>query len=179
MYNQRSLLRGTTSHTAETLMHRTASGVLISLMAFFAAESGEVAAGQTTAPLQRAIDTPRGQLKNPYSDSDSAAADEGYKIYLSLDCNGCHGGGGGGGMAAPLTNPVWIYGDEDDTLFRIIVLGTGSLSPGDAFRKHGYKRIGSEHVVGPMPPFGHIIETEDDVWKIIVWIRTKNPRRGP
>ena len=23
-------------------------------------------------------------------------------------------------MAAPLTNPVWIYGDDDDTLFRLI-----------------------------------------------------------
>ena len=29
-----------------------------------------------------------------------------------------------GGMAAPLTNPIWIYGSDDDTLFRLIVLGT-------------------------------------------------------
>jgi mono/diheme cytochrome c family protein len=42
---------------------------------------------------------------------------------MSLDCNSCHGGGGGGGMAAPLTNPVWIYGDDDDTLFRLIEVG--------------------------------------------------------
>ncbi len=35
---------------------------------------------------------------------------------MSLDCNSCHGGGGGGGMAAPLTNPIWIYGSDDDTL---------------------------------------------------------------
>jgi hypothetical protein len=29
-------------------------------------------------------------------------------------------------MAPPLTNPIWIYGKDDDTLFRVITLGTGS-----------------------------------------------------
>jgi mono/diheme cytochrome c family protein len=43
-----------------------------------------------------------------------ASTPKGHKIYMSPDCNGCHGGGDG--MAAPLTNPVWIYGDDDDTL---------------------------------------------------------------
>ena len=71
---------------------------------------------------------------------------------MAAGCNGCHGGGGGGGMAAPLTNPIWIYGDDDDTLFRLIALGTGKLSPGDAFGKLGYRRKGSEAVIGPMPP---------------------------
>jgi hypothetical protein len=80
-------------------------------------------------------------------------------------------------MAAPLTNPVWIYGDDDDTLFRLITLGTGSLSPGGAFQKQGFVRKGSENVVGPMPPYGDIIKTEDAVWKIIAWIRSKNCER--
>ena len=75
-------------------------------------------------------------------------------------------------MAAPLTNPVWVYGDDDDTLFRLIALGTGKLSPGDAFGKLGYRRKGSEGVVGPMPHFGEIIKTDDDLWKIIAWIRS-------
>ena len=56
-------------------------------------------------------------------------------------------------MAAPLTNEIWIYGSDDDTLFRLITLGTGSLSPGDAFRNQGFVRKGSQNVVGPMPPF--------------------------
>ena len=68
-------------------------------------------------PFERAAGTPRGQLHSPYADF-ASVAEEGHKIYLSHDCNGCHGGGGGGGMAAPLTNEVWIYGDDDDTLFR-------------------------------------------------------------
>ena len=114
-------------------------------------------------PMERVASTPKGQLKSPYTDF--------AKIYMSLDCNGCHGGGGGGGMAAPLTNPVWIYGDNDDTLFRPITLGTGSLSPDGAFQKQGFTRKGSENVVGPMPPFGEIIKTDEDLWKIIAWMR--------
>jgi len=52
----------------------------------------------------------------------------------------------------PLTNPVWVYGDDDDTLFRVIALGTGSLSPDDAFRKQGYTRKGSRGSSGPDAP---------------------------
>jgi hypothetical protein len=61
-------------------------------------------------------------------------------------------------------------------LFRLITLGTGSLSPGNAFEKQGFMRKGSENVVGPMPPFGEIIKTDDEVWKIIAWIRSINRR---
>ena len=79
------------------------------------------------------------------------------------------------------TNQVWIYADDDDTLFRLITLGTGSLSPGNAFQKQGFVRKGSENVVGPMPPFGEIIKTDAEIWKIIAWIRSVNvsdDRRG-
>jgi mono/diheme cytochrome c family protein len=137
--------------------------------------SDHVAATETMTPLERVFSTPKGQLKSPYPDV-AEVADEGYEIYKSLDCGGCHGGGGGGGMAAPLTNPVWIYGDEDDTLFRLITLGTGSLSFDGAFPKQGFVRTGSEAVVGPMPPYGEIIKSEDDLWKIIAWIRSVNPQ---
>ena len=82
-------------------------------------------------------------------------------------------------MAAPLTNEVWIYGSADDTLFRLITLGTGSLSPGDAFRKQGFVRKGSENVVGPMPPFGDTFKTDTEIWKIIAWIRSVNPSATP
>lgn len=136
----------------------------------------EASAAETTTPLRLVMSVAKGQLRSPYPDFASVAK-EGQRIYRSLDCNGCHGGGGGGGMAAPLTNPVWIYGDDDDTLFRLITLGTGSLSPGDAFQKQGFVRKGSENVVGPMPPYGDIIKTEDDIWKIIAWIRLKNCER--
>ena len=94
----------------------------------------DIAAAETMAPMERVMGMARGQLKSPYPDF-ASVAEEGRKIYSSHDCGGCHGGGGGGGMAAPLTNEVWIYGSDDDTLFRLITLGTGSLSPGERLPK--------------------------------------------
>jgi mono/diheme cytochrome c family protein len=178
LIHPRSLqLAATTGRSAtrsSRLTHRAFTvGLFLSLGVFCVTGVGSIAAGEHLTPFQRAVSTPKGQLKNPYEDPESVAK-EGYKIYLSHDCGSCHGGGGGGGMAVPLTNPVWIYGDDDDTLFRVIALGTGSLSPGDAFGKQGYTRKGSEAVVGPMPPFGEIIKSDNDLWKIIAWIRSIN-----
>jgi mono/diheme cytochrome c family protein len=155
-------------------MHRrTDTGILI-LLCLLLVITAETAPGECTelmTPMERAATTSRGELKSPYPDF-ASVAEEGHRKYMAAGCNGCHGGGGGGGMAAPLTNPIWVYGDDDDTLFRLIALGTGKLSPGDAFGKLGYQRKGSEGVVGPMPHFGDIIKTDDDLWKIIAWIRS-------
>lgn len=153
-------------------------GVIFMLIFATIIGGGEALAAETMTALERVASTPRGQLKSPYADF-TRVAEEGHKIYRSLDCNGCHGGGGGGGMAAPLTNQVWIYGDDDDTLFRLITLGTGSLSPGGAFQKQGFVRKGSENVVGPMPPYGEIVKSEDDIWKMIAWIRSAYCERRP
>jgi mono/diheme cytochrome c family protein len=140
--------------------------------------SSHTAAEMAPMPFETAAKTPRGQLSNPYNEF-AKVAKEGYRIFLSHDCNGCHGGGGGGGMAAPLTNEIWVYGADDDTLFRVIALGTGALSPGNAFQKQGFVRKGSENVVGPMPPFGEILKSDDDIWKIIAWIRLVYCERHP
>ena len=129
-------------------------------------------AGDTTPPLDLIKATPKGGLKNPYADKigDAAFIEEAHHRYLSAGCNGCHGGGGGGGMCPPLTNDVWVYGPDDDTLFRLINLGSDGLQ-----KEMGYKRIKQEVVVGPMPPFGGILKTSDDAWKIITFIRSVNP----
>jgi mono/diheme cytochrome c family protein len=119
-------------------------------------------------PTQLVNATPKGQLKNPYTDYE-AVAEAGHKQFLHYGCNGCHGGTGGGGMCPLLTNPIWVYGADDDTLFRLVTLGS------DTLQKQGYARKGQELVVGPMPPFGGIIKTSDDLWKIIAWIRSINP----
>jgi mono/diheme cytochrome c family protein len=148
-------------------------GILLALILIGVTAEREALASEGMTPIERAANTPKGELKNPYTDF-TKVAEEGHRKYMAAGCNGCHGGGGGGGMAAPLTNPVWIYGKDDDTLFRLITLGTGSLSPGNAFDKLGYRRKGSEAVVGPMPPFGDIIKSDDDLWKIIAWIRSVN-----
>jgi mono/diheme cytochrome c family protein len=126
-------------------------------------------AGDTTPPLDLIKATLKGGLHNPYNDKLTAMVEEGHKKYLSFGCNGCHGGGGGGGMCPPLTNDTWVYGPDDDTVFRLIALGS------DELKKQGYKRVKSEVVVGPMPPFGTIIKTSDDLWKVIAWMRSVNP----
>ena len=78
--------------------------------------------GSTMTPVQRADAAAKGTLKNPYNDSDKAVVDSGSKLYFKYGCNGCHGGSGGGGMCPPLTNDTWVYGGDDDTLFRLVSL---------------------------------------------------------
>jgi mono/diheme cytochrome c family protein len=126
------------------------------------APGGEAGAGTPAATAESAA---KGELKSPYPDF-AKVADEGHKKFMSA---GCHGGTGGGGMGPPLTNQVWIYGKDDDTLFRLVALGS------DGLQKQGYHRKGSENVVGPMPPMGKIVKSDDDLWKIIAWIRSVNP----
>ena len=116
-------------------------------------------------PRERVAAVPKGKLKNPYTDNEKMIT-EGYKRFMGNSCNGCHGGTGGGGMCPPLSNEVFVYGSDDDTLFRLITLGSDDLA------KEGYYRKGMEGVVGPMPPYGDIIKTDDEMWKIIAWIRT-------
>ena len=130
------------------------------------APSGEAASGKTPKATAESIE--KGQLKSPYQDF-AKVADEGHKKFMAAGCNGCHGGGGGGGMGPPLTNEVWIYGKDDDTLFRLVALGS------DGLKKQGYSRKGSENVVGPMPAMGGVVKSDDDLWKIIAWIRSVNP----
>jgi hypothetical protein len=72
-------------------------------------------------------------------------------------------------MCPPLTNDTWVYGSDDDTLFRLVSLGS------DELQKQGYTRVKHEVVVGPMPPFGGILKTSDQLWKIIAFIRSVNP----
>jgi mono/diheme cytochrome c family protein len=60
-----------------------------------------------------------------------------------------------------------VYGGDDDTLFRLVTLGSEEL------QKQGYARKGRENVVGPMPPFGAIISNADELWKIIAFIRSR------
>jgi mono/diheme cytochrome c family protein len=118
-------------------------------------------------PPDLVAQTPKKQLKNPYKDSQADIVAQGEHLFLSYSCNGCHGGGGGGGMCPPLINDVWVYGGDDDTLYRLVTLGS------DELQKAGYVRKGRENVVGPMPPFGGLIKNADELWKIIAFIRSK------
>ena len=121
----------------------------------------------SVSPAQLVQTVPKGKLTNPYKDTQADIVAEGGKLFQSYSCSGCHGGGGGGGMGPPVTNDIWIYGGDDDTLFRLVALGS------DGLQKEGYKRVGHESVVGPMAPFGTIIKSSDELWKILAFIRSK------
>jgi mono/diheme cytochrome c family protein len=125
------------------------------------------AADAKITPADLVKNTPKGKLKNPYNDTQADIVAEGAKLLQSYSCSGCHGGGGGGGMCPALTNDTWVYGGDDDTLFRLVTLGSVDL------QAQGYTRTGHENVVGPMPAFGPIIKTADDLWKILAFVRSK------
>jgi mono/diheme cytochrome c family protein len=131
-----------------------------------AGAQGSQPAGNTMTPMQRADATAKGELKNPYSDSDAAAVDAGQKLYMAYACSGCHGGTGGGGMCPALTNDIWVYGGDDDTLFRLITYGS------DGLQSKGYSRKAAENVVGAMPPMGPIVKTDEDLWHILAFVRS-------
>lgn len=117
-------------------------------------------------PLEILKDHPLGSMRNPFTD-DATKIEEGKKLYFSYSCNGCHGGGGGGGMCPPLTNETWVYGAADDTLYRLITQGTVEFT-----KENNVKRKGQEGVVGPMPPFGELIKSDEEVWKILAFVRS-------
>jgi mono/diheme cytochrome c family protein len=126
--------------------------------------AGGAAAGQT--PIQMEAAAAKGTLKNPYTDDNKEITEEGHKLFMNYSCNGCHGGTGGGGMCPPLINDTWVYNGDDDTLFRLVTLGSVAL------QAKGYTRRGRENVVAPMPPFGGLIPTGDELWKILAWVRS-------
>ncbi len=117
-------------------------------------------------PADLVKNTPKGKLTNPYKDTQADVVSAGQEFLRSYSCSGCHGGNGGGGMCPALTNDIWVYGGDDDTLFRLVTLGS------DELQKLGYTRVGRENVVGPMPPFGAIIKSSDDLWKILTFVRS-------
>jgi mono/diheme cytochrome c family protein len=128
--------------------------------------------GDTTPPSELVANTPKGQLKSPYQDF-AKVAEDGHHQFMLPGCNECHGGTGGGGICPPLDQGVWFWGEDDDTLFRLVTLGSQEL------QKEGYKRLREGMVKGPMPAMGAAIKTSDDLWKIIAWIRSINPPPTP
>lgn len=128
--------------------------------------------GDTTPPPELVAKTPKGQLRSPYQDF-AKVAEDGHHQFMLPGCNECHGGTGGGGICPPLDQGVWFWGSDDDTLFRLVTLGSQEL------QKEGYQRLGEGTVKGPMPAMGTTIKTSDDLWKIIAWIRSINPPPSP
>ncbi len=107
------------------------------------------------------------KLKNPFT-GDADKIEEGKKKWFSFGCSGCHGGGGGGGMCPSAINEKWVYGGNDDVLFRLITLGS------DQLMAQGHVRVKKESVVAPMPQVGEMTDmTTEDVWLVLTYLRSK------
>ena len=119
------------------------------------------------SPVELVKSSSKGTLKNPYTDAMPAIVARGEGLFQSTACSACHGAKGGGGLCPPVTNDVWVYGGDDDTLFRLITLGS------DQLQHQGYTRTGHESIVASMPAFGGAVASADDVWAIITFIRAQ------
>jgi mono/diheme cytochrome c family protein len=127
----------------------------------YAALKASAITGKT--PAQVVADAPRGSLKNPFTGQEDKIA-QGHELFMSYSCSGCHGGTGGGGMCPQVNGDVWFYGIDDDVLFRLVTLGSLEMD-----------KAGFAHLGGPglqMPPFGTLIKSDEELWKIISWIRS-------
>ncbi|ACK52056.1 cytochrome c class I [Methylocella silvestris BL2] len=119
--------------------------------------------GKTPADVVAAA--PLATINNPYT-GQADKIEAGKAVFQGMGCPGCHGGNGGGGMCPPLTNETWVYGSDDDTLFRLITLGS------DGLQKKGFIRVGMENIVGPMPPFGQLIQSDEQLFELLAYLRT-------
>ena len=128
--------------------------------------------GYDESPLDVVKNAPKGSLQDPYDPTNATVVAEGHQAFLNHGCNACHGGNGGGGMCPPLNNDVWIYGENDDTLFRLVTLGSQKL------QEAGYSRVSPE-TPALMPQQGGTTVTQaGDLWKIITWIKSMNAKKS-
>lgn len=126
--------------------------------------------GYDENPVDVVTKAPKGSLKNPYDSANITVASEGHQQFQNHGCNGCHGGNGGGGICPPVTNGVWIYGPSDDTLFRLVALGSKKL------QEAGYARISPETPALMPQQGGTTLTKAGDLWKILAWIKSMNAK---
>lgn len=65
---------------------------------------------------------------NPLA-GDLQAVRAGRKLFVYLNCVGCHGGRGGGGMGPSLRDQDWIYGGKPSDIYSSIAQGGANGMP--------------------------------------------------
>lgn len=123
--------------------------------------------GEKMAPAERAKSVAKGELKNPLT-STPEIIEEGKSLYQVKTCGACHGANGSGIHCPSVINDAWIYGGDDDTLFRLLSVGSETMF------SDGYVRGEREKHAGPMPAFSDTVD-EQEMWKIITYIRSLKP----
>ncbi len=87
-------------------------------------------------------------LRNPYAGQQKSAT-EGGKLFVSMNCDGCHGGGATGFVGPSLSDGRWRYGGNDGEIFQ-------SINDG---RPKG------------MPAFGGLLSPEI-IWKLVTYLQS-------
>jgi cytochrome c oxidase cbb3-type subunit 3 len=100
-----------------------------------------------TSDLQAGSDTVVA-TRNPFEGNQHALA-EGERLYMWMNCAGCHGARGGGAIGPPFRDADWIYGDDPASIFQSIQQG----------RPNG------------MPAFG-VKAPAEDIWRIALYVRS-------
>lgn len=88
------------------------------------------------------------ELKNPHAD-DPNAAQNGATLFVTMNCDGCHGGEGAGWVGPSLADGRWRYGGADDEVFASIYYG----------RPKG------------MPAFGGAL-TQEGIWTLVAYLKS-------
>jgi cytochrome c oxidase cbb3-type subunit III len=65
---------------------------------------------------------PAAEKTNPLANDPTAVA-EGHKLFISMNCAGCHGYDAKGGMGPNLTDTYWRYGGTPERLYETILNG--------------------------------------------------------
>lgn len=120
--------------------------------ATMSAPPSSVAVGPIPGPPETARPDATG---NPFA-NDARALQEGRRLFVAMNCSGCHGGRGGGGMGPSLRDELWIYGSDDARIFDSIAAG----------RANG------------MPAWGSRLPSQE-IWKMVAYIQSMRTEREP
>ena len=93
--------------------------------------------------------------RNPFEGNQQALA-EGERLFIWMNCAGCHGAKGGGAIGPPFRDADWIYGDDHASIFQSVQQG----------RPNG------------MPAFGPKLPDEA-IWKIALYERSLGDATRP
>ena len=106
-----------------------------------------VLASLPLAELAGAVRDPAGLVvANPF-EGDKQAIEDGHRLFIAMNCAGCHGYDAAGNMGPNLTDKAWRYGGTPSAIYQSIFQG----------RPQG------------MPSWGRALPAQD-IWKLVSFI---------
>ncbi len=91
---------------------------------------------------------PANEFPNPLA-GNAAAIEDGHRLFIAMNCAGCHGYDAKGNMGPDLTDAYWRYGGVPSSIYNSIYAG----------RPQG------------MPAWGQALPAQD-IWKIVAYVQS-------